>query len=191
MLFHVFPQASGAFGLVMDGIKASPVVCQGSQPFGPFLEITAVRSEHVISEIDGRNPRELLLPLLHGPSVPGSGHSMAGIFVDPKPDGPHGAPFLGIKRHKSHTICYIIMPYQNSIQLTKGIQWDCIAESWTHSHLAAAALDGRPNCLVRPMHAFTQEGHLILCRPEELIYSTKDSMLRDMKYRTIDYMSEA
>lgn len=117
-------ETSGAFGLVLDGIQASPVVCQGSVPFGPFLEISHVRSDHVISEINGQNPRELLMPLLHGPHVPGNGQSMAGVFVDPKPDGPHG--------------------------------------SWTDAHLAMAAMDGRPNCLVRPMHSFTREGHLVL-----------------------------
>eukprot|EP00434_Breviolum_minutum_P033341 symbB.v1.2.029501.t1/scaffold3238.1/size60479/2 len=133
-------EVSGAFGVVLDGLKTSPVVCQGSQPFGPFLEITAVRSDHIISEINGQNPRQLLLPLLHGPQVPGNGHSMAGVFVDPKPDGPHG--------------------------------------SWTDVHLAAAALDGRPNCLVRPMHAFTQEGHLILSPLTEMTPYTPGMQLQ-------------
>lgn len=34
----------------------------------------------IISEINGQNPRQLLLPLLHGPQVPGNGHSMAGVL---------------------------------------------------------------------------------------------------------------
>eukprot|EP00913_Durusdinium_trenchii_P034707 g32469.t1 len=117
-------QVSGAFGVLLEGLECSPVVCQGAEPFGPFLEITAVRADHIISEINGQNPRQLLMPLMHGPQVPGHGHSMAGVFVDPKPDEPHG--------------------------------------SWTDAHLAAAALGGRPNCLVRPMHSFTPEGHLVL-----------------------------
>ncbi|CAJ1458295.1 unnamed protein product [Effrenium voratum] len=119
-------KASGAFGVVLEGASCSPVVCQGSEPFGPFMEITAVQQQHVIREINGQSPRDLLLPLLNGPQVPGTGSSMAGIFVDPKPEsGEHG--------------------------------------SWTDAHLAAAALGGRPNCLSRPMHAFTQEGYLVLC----------------------------
>ncbi|CAJ1458300.1 unnamed protein product [Effrenium voratum] len=118
-------KASGAFGVVLEGASCSPVVCQGSEPFGPFMEITAVQQQHVIREINGQSPRDLLLPLLNGPQVPGTGSSMAGIFVDPKPEsGEHG--------------------------------------SWTDAHLAAAALGGRPNCLSRPMHAFTQEGYLVL-----------------------------
>lgn len=36
----------------------------------------------VIREINGQSPRDLLLPLLNGPQVPGTGSSMAGPRAD-------------------------------------------------------------------------------------------------------------
>jgi len=82
--------AGGAFGTVLaprtsSGVHLDAVVCQGAVPFGPWLEVTGALGDHVITELDGKNPRELLEPLLHGPEVPGEGHSMAGLFVDPLP----------------------------------------------------------------------------------------------------------
>jgi len=108
-----------------EGVRLDAVVCQGSVPFGPWLEITGVREDHVITGLNGQNPREVLMPLLHSPEVPGEGHTMAGVFVDP-------TPVTGLP-----------------------------GTSAASASLALAALDGRPNCLVRPMHRFTPEGYLI------------------------------
>lgn len=82
--------AGGAFGAVLaprpdSGVRLDAVVCQGAVPFGPWLEVTGALGDHVVTELDGKNPRELLEPMLHGPDVPGEGHSMAGLFVDPLP----------------------------------------------------------------------------------------------------------
>lgn len=118
-------ELSGGFGVVLRGLAgADPVVSPGAEPFGPFLEITGVAQEHVITEINGQSPLKILMPLMHGPEVPCLGHSMAGIFVDPSPE------------------------YSQ--------------EDGPSALLAAAALGARPCCLVRPLHAFTPEGHLVL-----------------------------
>jgi len=118
----------GGFGLVLHAVDPSvhfnAVVCQGAAPFGPWISITGVHDGHVITGLDGRNPQEVVRPLLAGPDVPGEGQAMAGVFVDPTPDHQLPGPAAAA--------------------------------------LAAAALGGRPNCLVRPLHAFTPEGHLLL-----------------------------
>lgn len=81
--------AGGCFGLALEStdesISIDAVVCQGSVPFGPWLQITDVAGDHIITGLNGRNPQEVLMPLIHGPDVPGEGHTMAGIFVDPTP----------------------------------------------------------------------------------------------------------
>lgn len=88
---HVFvdgeAHVGGGFGVVLDGpgMRADAVVCQGAEPFGPFLKITGVQGDSLITEINGRNPQDVLMPILHSPAVPGRGSSMAGIFVDPTP----------------------------------------------------------------------------------------------------------
>mmetsp|Transcript_70365 Transcript_70365/g.228738 ORF Transcript_70365/g.228738 Transcript_70365/m.228738 type:complete len:460 (-) Transcript_70365:118-1497(-) len=141
---HVFvdgeSHAGGCFGLALDGgeegVYLDAVVSQGSVPFGPWLKITGVGGNHVITELDGQNPREVLLPLINGPDVPGDGHTMAGVFVDPTP--------------------------VTSLPGTEA----------SRASLALAAMGGRPNCLVRPMHHFTPEGHLVVSPlPEELPYA--------------------
>eukprot|EP00930_Biecheleria_cincta_P074809 TRINITY_DN6201_c0_g1_i1.p1 TRINITY_DN6201_c0_g1~~TRINITY_DN6201_c0_g1_i1.p1 ORF type:complete len:452 (-),score=64.81 TRINITY_DN6201_c0_g1_i1:415-1770(-) len=119
--------AAGGFGTVLQSTgsaRVDPMVCQGGEAFGPFLEITGVHGDHIITQLDRRNPREVLQPILNGPEVPGQGMSMAGIFVDPTPDTSFPAA--------------------------------------SSAALLSAALGGRPSCLLRPMHAFTDEGHLIL-----------------------------
>ena len=57
-------------GIMWIGQSLQPKIHTGIKIVG-FAEI--------ISEINGQNPRQLLLPLLHGPQVPGNGHSMAGV----------------------------------------------------------------------------------------------------------------
>lgn len=117
----------GGFGAVLrstGSARVDPMVCQGGEAFGPFLEITGVQGDHVITQLDGKNPRDVLQPLLNSPEVPGQGMSMAGIFVDPTPDTSFPAA--------------------------------------SSAALLGAALGGRPSCLVRPMHTFTEEGHLVL-----------------------------
>jgi len=124
---HIFVDGShhvgGAFGAALlpetEGASFEPLVCQGAVPFGPWLEITGVWKDHAITELDGKNPKQVLEPLLHGAHVPGSGHTMAGIIVDA----------------------------DASVAVAAG---------------EPAALGGRPNCVVRPMHAFTKEGFLLL-----------------------------
>lgn len=120
---------SGGFGIVLEALDHAmhldAVVCQGAVPFGPWLKITGVGSDHVITSLEDRNPREVLMPLLHGPQVPGEGHTMAGVFVDPLP--------------------VMSLPTPAS-----------------SADVAAAALGGRPSCLVRPLHQFTAEGYLVI-----------------------------
>jgi len=119
----------GGFGVVLEGtgtgVSLDPVVCQGGVPFGPWLKITGVHGDHVITGINDQIPYRVLQPLLHGPEVPGEGHTMAGVFVDPTPAS--------------------ALPGAASMPA-----------------LAGAALGGRPNCLLRPLHTFTQEGALVL-----------------------------
>eukprot|EP00929_Paragymnodinium_shiwhaense_P112302 TRINITY_DN80560_c0_g1_i1.p1 TRINITY_DN80560_c0_g1~~TRINITY_DN80560_c0_g1_i1.p1 ORF type:complete len:464 (-),score=105.96 TRINITY_DN80560_c0_g1_i1:659-2050(-) len=127
---HIFVDGEhhlgGAFGAALvpeeSGVSFEALVCQGAVPFGPWLEITGVWKDHVITELDGKNPKAVLEPLLHGDHVPGSGHTMAGIIVD--------------------------------ADLS-----DAVAEN---SRLATAALGGRPSCVIRPMHTFTEDGFLVL-----------------------------
>lgn len=126
----------GGSGLLLRGhrgVRLDPVVCQGAEPFGPWLTVTGVQSDDVITSLDGQSPREVLEPLLHGPEVPGQGQSMAGIFVDP-------VPMASLPEAAARAV-------------------------------AQAALGGRPSCLVRPMHAFTADGHLVLSPlPETMPY---------------------
>jgi len=91
---HIFVDGEhyigGAYGVAImptnaGGPSFEAVVCQGAVPFGPTLTITNVLNEHTISELDGQNPKDVLEPLLRGPHVPGTGHVMAGIFVDSIP----------------------------------------------------------------------------------------------------------
>lgn len=124
--------SGGAFGVAMlpeagrAGASFEAVVCQGAVPFGPWLRITRVANDHVITELDGKNPKRVLEPLLHGPRVPGSGQTMAGILVDAGGGDSPGASLAG------------------------------------GAYGAAAPLSGRPSCVVRPLHAWTPEGHLVL-----------------------------
>jgi len=127
---HIFidgvHHTGGAFGVAFlpdgtTGASLDAVVCQGAVPFGPPLKITGV-SDNLVTELDGKNAAEVLEPLLNGPQVPGTGRSMAGIFVD-EPSG----------------------------KLTDPMD---IA--------AVSAFSGRPNCIVRPIHNFTPEGHVFI-----------------------------
>jgi hypothetical protein len=54
----------------------------GYIPINPHHITTFSETPQVISEINGQNPRELLMPLLHGPHVPGNGQSMAGTDAE-------------------------------------------------------------------------------------------------------------
>lgn len=129
---------NGGFGVVLQssrngnsqpikgGATFDAVVSQGGVPFGPWLKITGVDADHIITSLDGRNPRDVLEPILASPSVPGTGNVMAGVFVNPTP----------VDQLPSLPSASAAM--QN------------------------AALQGRPTCLLRPMHAFTEEGYLIL-----------------------------
>jgi small ligand-binding sensory domain FIST len=138
---HIFVDGAhrtgGAFGVAMlpddAGAGFEAVVCQGAVPFGPELKITGVAQDHILTEIDGKNAKKVLEPLLTGPQVPGEGQVMAGIFID----------------------------HDNS-------------ESSSTSLLGSgkATLSGRPSCIVRPMHAWTPEGHLVLSPiTEDLSYA--------------------
>jgi len=108
----------------LPGASLEPVVCQGAVPFGPWLKITGVAGDHVVTGLNGQAPRQVLEPLMNGPEVPGEGLTMAGIFVDPAPTSSLAAA--------------------------------------SSASLALAALEGRPSCLVRPLHTFTEEGYLVL-----------------------------
>lgn len=113
------------------------LVCQGAVPFGPWLEISGVANDHTISELDGKNPKEVLLPILNGPLVPGSGNTMAGILVEPNLGSKYGLP----------------------------------------GELSSAPVGARPNCVVRPIHAFTSEGHLVISPiTDDIPYAPKMQM---------------
>ena len=124
---------SGAFGLVMDGIKASPVVCASA-----------------LSGLGFGSPRPGVTALWalfgnHGGAL-GARHqrdqrakpAAAAAAATARPFGAwrrplHGGDLCGSQARRT--------PRGAQLPFSKDV-----AESWTHSHLAAAALDGRPNC---------------------------------------------
>jgi small ligand-binding sensory domain FIST len=57
---------SGAVGLALQGnVRVDTVVAQGCRPIGKPMTITRCEQQHLLMEVDGRNPMEVLTEIYH------------------------------------------------------------------------------------------------------------------------------